>query len=242
MQATFLTINPRELNFSFYSLVAREPKLWLLYQPYKFWIQLKRIRRGAKPQEAFVSRDTEIVIDGYQGSANSFASNVFLQHQSQEIKIAHHMHSPAQIIRAVKYDLPVILVIREPEKAILSLASRWSYISVNSGLRSYINFYKKLRPFSNKLVISTFEQTTQDFDSIVEQLNIKHQTNFDLPCMNLANQKMKPPEANSKRKDWKKLKQLEFSSSENQNLLHQAVEVYQHFAEIAQKTRTANFQ
>ena len=191
LQTTSLVTQLRQLNFSFHSLVAREPQYWLLHQPYIWWAQFKKQHRGIHPQESLVGSHTELVIDGFQGSANSFATKAFKLCQTHPVTLAHHLHSPAQIIKAAQLNIPILLTIREPIGAVLSLTSRWSYVSLKQALQSYIAFYTKLEPYASHYVISTFEQTTQHLDLVVGRVNEKFGTHFDLIDVVKANTELR---------------------------------------------------
>lgn len=229
---------PRRLSFSFHSLVAREPAYWFLYQPYLWWAQIKRKEYDERPDECMVYPDTELIIDGFQGSANSFATDAFKESQTSYVKLAHHLHSPAHIIVGINQKVPVWLTIREPAATVISLTSRWSHISVSQGLQSYIGFYRKLYPYASNYVVSTFEQTTQHGDRIVEIINARFDTNFDSIDVNKVNEKLKfkhsNPEELAQRKPIKEAKKKELVSEKNVRLLAQANEIYRAFEEIAQ--------
>lgn len=225
---------PKQLYFDCRMLVATEPKFWMYYQLWIIRGQLKSLLRGINPRERVVSNDTQLVLDGFQGSANSFGTAAFQNSQTKPVKIAHHMHSPAQIIQAIEKNIPVLLFIREPKGAVISLASRWSYISVNSGLKSYINFYTKLEFYQSHYVVSTFDQTTNCFDTVIEKLNRKFDTNFDLIKMAQVTEKFLPSQEKRKqRKQIKQQKKQEFSYSENIKLLEEAQKIYQRYEAIA---------
>ena len=224
---------PKQLGFDCRMLAATEPKLWLYYQPWIIRGQLKWLLRGIDPRERVISDDTQLVLDGFQGSANGFGMHAFRNSQTKPVKIAHHMHSPTQIIQAIEKNIPVLLFIREPAGAVISLTSRWSYISVNSGLKSYINFYTKLLSYQSCYVVSTFEQTTSCFDVVIQQINHKFDTDFDLIDMTKATEKFKPSQV--KRKQTKQQKKQEFDYSENIRLLEQAKEIYQEYVTITRQ-------
>ena len=222
----------KKIIFAYRSLVAREPKLRLFYLPYILQNRRKLKLSGQDPRECSINEKTEIVIDGFQGSANSFATVVLKKSQTKPIHIAHHLHSPAQIIEATRKNIPLLLVIREPEKAILSLTSRWPYISVTQALKSYISFYSKLEPYASSCIVSTFEQTTQYFDCVVKKINTKFETNFDVVDMNQARQWI-PPQG--ERKNLKQEKKQELQQEVNINLLKQATKVYEKFKIFAEQ-------
>ena len=179
------------------------------------------------------------MIDGFQGSANSFATEAFKQSQTQYVKLAHHLHSPAQIIKAIEKDIPVLLTIREPEGTVLSLTSRWPYITVTQGLQSYIGFYAKLQDYAPHYVISTFKQTTQHLDCVVQKVNAKFGTHFDVVDVDIADAELKAkhsPESEVRRRALKQEKRKELAIEKNTFLLAQANELYQTFEGKAQHT------
>lgn len=232
--------NLRQLSFSLHSTVAKEPGLWLLYQPYIFWGQTKKKAKGIDPRESVVNKQTDLVIDGFQGSANSFATVAFKNMQEKSVRLAHHLHSPSQIIKAVKNDVPVLLTVREPEAAILSLTGRWDYISVTQALKSYIGFYDKLLPYTDRLVVSTFKQTTQELDEVIERINNKYDTQFDSVNIENVSKKSRKKvtetcEQKVLRQQTKMLKRKEFERVENRALLQKAQNIYEKFEKIALK-------
>lgn len=237
-----LLINkPRQLSFSFRSLVAREPKLWLFYQPYLAWSKIKLIAVGDDSEERMITSKTELVIDGFQGSANSFATVAFQMSQTRHVKLAHHLHAPIQILQAIELDIPVLLTIREPVGTVLSLVGRWPYISVTQGLKSYIGFYQKLEPHGSKYVVSPFEQTTQNLNEIIEILNHKFETQFDLVNMDRVKEaRSKVTESaaeKARRVAIKEQKKLELSEAKNSQLLSEAENLYQKFESNALKQK-----
>lgn len=230
----------RGLNFSFRSLVAREPSFWLLYQPYIIWNQKKKKANGVEPRESVVGSHTELVIDGFQGSANSFATIAFKQSQTKFVNLAHHLHSPVQIIQAIEKNIPVLLTIREPEGAVLSLTSRWSYVCVNSAIKSYIGFYSKLKAYTDGLIVSTFPQTTQQLDKVVVILNNRFGTNFDLVDVAKANVEAREkvnddPKVYVLKQNLKQHKKQELALEKNCRLLRDAQALHQEYAAIAKQ-------
>jgi hypothetical protein len=126
----------------------------------------------------WVSRATEIVIEGYPRSGNTFAVVAFRLAQGREIEIAHHLHAAAQIKRAARLDVPAIVLIREPSEAILSLVVRDPHASMRWALRSYIRFYSSIIPYLEKTVVAPFPTVTSDLASIIRMVNTRYGTAF----------------------------------------------------------------
>lgn len=227
---------PRRLSFSVRSRVSREPSLWLLYQPYLWWGQMKRRATGGTLWEGLLLPDTELVIDGFQGSANSFATVAFRRSQTRQVKLMHHRHAATLIIRAVEQDIPVLLTVREPVGTVLSVASRWPHIAPTQILHSYIGFYSKLEPYASRCVVSTLELTTCHLDRVVRAINDRFGTDFDLVDVAQANTKFKPTRNHMRTEPLKQEKRKELATPENTQLIEKAKAVYQKFEAIAQQT------
>ena len=91
-----------------------------------------------------VNRNTQLVIEGFPRSANTFAVGAFRKTQPIKLQIAHHMHVPAQILRAVHWKIPTIVLIRNPKDAVVSLVMYDRQISINQALQCYVSFYKAI--------------------------------------------------------------------------------------------------
>jgi len=238
LQSLSLIGQLRQISFSFRSLVAREPRLWIFYQPYLWWGQMKRrLDEPSSAKEGLLLPDTEIVIDGFQGSANSFATAAFKMSQTRPVKLMHHRHAPTMIIQALELGIPVVLTIREPEKAVISLTRRWPHVSVAQALRSYIGFYSKLEPYASQCIISTFALTTQHLDRVIQTVNTRFNTDFDLVNVNQANlaRLQNISEKTDKARTIKKIKMNELDNLEDSSLLASANSLYQRYEEISQK-------
>lgn len=156
-----------ELRFTLRAAVACHPPLY-------FPLQRLRPRR----RHLLVTRDTEIVIEGYPRSANTFAVAAFLLAQGRPVKIAHHLHVPAQVIRAVQWGIPTIVLIRTPEKAVLSLLVREPKMSAGRALRDYIAFYRTIAPYRERFVVAPFEEVISDFGRVIDRVNERFHTSF----------------------------------------------------------------
>ena len=126
----------------------------------------------------WVSRTTEIVIEGYPRSGNTFAVVAFRLAQGREIEIAHHLHAAAQLKRAARLGVPAIVLIREPSEAILSVVVRDPHASMRWALRSYIRFYSTVLPYLEKTVVAPFATVTSDLASIIRMVNQRYGTAF----------------------------------------------------------------
>src|ERR671920_2375520 len=127
-----------------------------------------------------VTPDTQLVIEGFPRSGNSFARRAFVSAQDESFdktRIAHHLHVPAQVVRAAQWQIPTLVVIRRPRDAVLSLVIR-DPISVDQALRYYISFYETAEKYRDAYVLGRFEEVTEDFGEVIRRINDRFGTVF----------------------------------------------------------------
>ena len=128
-----------------------------------------------------VDHNTDIVIEGFPRSANTFAVLAFQNAQNTKPVIAHHLHAQAQFILAKKYNVPSIAILREPIEAISSLINRDNNINVSQAVQRYIDFYRLVLQMKEDIVIAKFTTVVSDFSKIIAICNNKFNCDFELP-------------------------------------------------------------
>lgn len=189
-----------------------------------------------------VDERTDLLLDGFGGSANTFAYYAFVDRQPGEVRVAHHTHSPAQFREAVRLRVPPILLIRRPADATLSLLSRfyprdsrWTVVALRQLLRHYARFHASIRPFTPDLVVAAFDEVTTHFEDTIARLNVRFGTRFATSApeaqlergvfSKITNAKPHPERARRQAE----LREL-FEQTETAALLDAANEQYAHFA------------
>jgi hypothetical protein len=135
-------------------------------------------RKYPGPSPEVVGPDTELVIDGYTRSATTFAVYALQLSQPDPVRLAHHLHAPAQLIEASRRAIPTLVLIREPKGAILSQLTREPWVTVAGALVAYSRFYASLLPLRGRFVVGEFEDVTNDFAGVVRRLNTRFGTRF----------------------------------------------------------------
>jgi hypothetical protein len=124
------------------------------------------------------SRD-EIVIDGFPRSANSFSARAFL-FANPEVRMSHHMHAPANVLLAVRHQVPAIVVIRTPADAVLSEVIREPRKRLRRALTEWISYYSLVQRVVDHVVIGDFGVVTSDYGFVIAEVNRRFGTNFNL--------------------------------------------------------------
>jgi hypothetical protein len=146
---------------------------------YKLY-RLKRLFVGKPevPGREVVQPTTQLVIEGFPRSANTFSVWAFRQAQLEDVRVAHHFHYPAQVIRAAQWQIPALVLIREPSEAVTSLVMKDPKASLEQALRHYVSFYKSVARYRDACVFGLFEEVIEDYGAVIERVNSKFGTHF----------------------------------------------------------------
>ncbi len=239
----------RRVRHALKTRIDRHPGLYLAFS-----------RLRPRTRDLVVSPDTEIVIEGFPRSANTFAVAAFTLAQGRPVKIARHLHAPAQVIAGVRMGIPTLVLIRHPRDAVLSLLVRAPHLSVAQALRDYIHFYTALQPYLGRFVIGLFEEVTTDFGRVIERINAHYGTRFRpfepteenlrrvfalVEQMDRENtgrpvvQEATVARPSREREQWKQALAQTLAAPETQPLLEKAEGIYQTFREFALRSPRA---
>jgi hypothetical protein len=139
------------------------------------YLLLARVRHS----RGMATSETELVIDGFPRSGNTFAVVAFQLAQPAPTRVSHHIHSAANIIAAVNRGTPIVVTVREPQDAVLSCVIREPYVSIRQALNAYIAFYERLQPWHDRVVIASFSDVTTDMGSVIDRVNKRFGTTFN---------------------------------------------------------------
>lgn len=165
--------------------ISLHNKLLLDRFPVLYLGLLRLSRRCHWSREWIVGRDTEIVIEGFPRSGNSFALSAFKSANPQVKRIATHVHMASQVVRAAQLQVPCVMLIRQPLEAVCSLLA----LSVQLGdlpadtpdsslgerlarlFDYYRLFHQRTWPVREAVLPAPFEVVTQDFGHVIDALN-----------------------------------------------------------------------
>ncbi|HEU4529010.1 MAG TPA: hypothetical protein VFT80_13910 [Actinomycetota bacterium] len=154
------------VSYHLKTLVARYPTLAL---------PIQRLRGRGE----VLADDTEIVIESFPRCASSFAVAAFrLAQEPHASRIAHHTHTPAQVLAATRRRVPTLVLIRSPEDAVLSHVIHTPALTPAVSLRGYVRFHEPLLPHRSGFVVGMFEEVVGDFGAVIERVNHRFGTAF----------------------------------------------------------------
>jgi len=141
-----------------------------------------------------VSPGHDLVIEGFPRSATSFAVRAFMAANGwRDPRVATHVHSPAQVILAVRWGLPTLVCLREPEAAVVGwmayarqagqlppgLTRRRELAWVRAQTLRYARFHAALLPWQAGVLLARFDEVTGDFGAVLDRLNARFGCEFD---------------------------------------------------------------
>lgn len=145
--------------------------LWMKLGSFDFGLNLIDFYVRWKNKDIEITTSTtEIVIEGYPRSANTRMVAAIRLTCGRNVRIAHHVHGSAQILRGVRLSIPTVVLIRNPLAATVSLIVRDKNIAIRQALRDYVNFYKPILPIKDKIMVVGFEEIVNEIDSVIENI------------------------------------------------------------------------
>lgn len=149
----------------------------------RLYMPIERFKRSLNPafRDLPVSGRTELVIEGYPRSGNTFAAHAFQYAQGRTLSIANRCHAPAQVMEAVHRSIPCLLLIRQPvDSAISSFVYIDGKLTPEFLLHHYLKFYRTLDSLLDQVVVASFDQVKNDFGHVIFRLNSRYGTDYEL--------------------------------------------------------------
>lgn len=135
------------------------------------------IAKNRSEHAIFPNIDTELVLEAYQRSGNTFAYYIS-KTLVPGLKIAHHTHSVASLKMGVKLNKPIITIVRRPSDAVAS-ASLYKIKfgenprkSIRRSIEDYYTFHKYLQSISfEHIKILSFDELTESPSKFISMLS-----------------------------------------------------------------------
>ena len=140
------------------------------------------VRNSSEQRNNFLcNKNTDLCVEAYPSSANSFLCRI-LKYLNKDLRIGQHTHTIANIKLALKYNIPVITIIRDPLDAISSRAVRFNE-EIEKCIFEYIDFYEYVAAHLDDLVLLSFEKVINNTSKTLQA--IKEKTGLSFICNNL---------------------------------------------------------
>jgi hypothetical protein len=129
------------------------PLMWLRRTPFR---------------EKICRPDTDLLIEGYESSGNSWLFAGF-ESLHPELRIAHHLHKVAQLKLARRYRTTGVILFRDPSQAIASRIAAFN-CNLNIGVSEYLDFYNFALENVDLFSVYDFADVTADLGRVVNSI------------------------------------------------------------------------
>lgn len=113
---------------------------------------------------------TEITIDGFPRSANSYAWFAF-QVSNPSRGLSGHTHSSRALVRSVEAGIPAVLLLRDPGDCLPSYLQHQEGAAFASVARAFSRFHERLLPIADRLIVAPFPMVVEDFGCVIDRVN-----------------------------------------------------------------------
>lgn len=164
------------INFTIIFLI-RYIRFFLTSYPFIYFPVIKIFNRNVF---RLVSNKTDIVIEGYPRSGNTFLESMIYLRANRNIVIAHHTHVIAQIKRSLNLNKPILVTIRNPIDAISSLFNFYEKkIPIEILLSEYYKYYLFISRSIEKILIINFDHIN-DHENLTKKIIKKFKLDLNL--------------------------------------------------------------
>lgn len=143
-----------------------------------FYLYLKAKSIYTGEPHICVAKDTTLCVEGFQRSGNGYCEAI-LKYKNKDLEITHHAHAFANIKRSVQWNVPILVLVRNPIDCIASLITFDERLSDNIAIGNYIRYYRAVERYKDQILIIEFSQLTEAPDVIIEKVNQKYSMNLN---------------------------------------------------------------
>jgi len=159
-----------------------------LYRHNVFVFDLIQFITGQK----YYNPDADLCIDGFPRSANSFAVNL-VQTACPDLNIIHHVHSPVIIKKSIRDEIPIFVLVRNPEDAVTSEYIRAEYSrernqNIEWLIKRYVKYYEIVGAYIDDVFVVSFETVTQTPVAYLKNVFSKLDLNIERDYIEVVNE------------------------------------------------------
>jgi hypothetical protein len=96
------------------------------------------------------------------------------------VNLVSHWPTAAVVIKACKMRIPTVVLVRNPEDAVLSVVIQEGLpLTMEQQLRRYLAFYVPILPYHGNFLTVSFTDVVSDFGKVTRRINDRFATAFD---------------------------------------------------------------
>jgi len=97
-----------------------------------------------------------------------------------DVRLAHHHHVVAQVLRASNFRVPTVVILRAPIDCVVSRAAFWNTpVLIGAIFRQWIRFFRGVEKVRDHVLVVSFEAATRKPEEVIKAINIRFNTAFN---------------------------------------------------------------
>jgi hypothetical protein len=125
-----------------------------------------------------VDERTDLLVESFPRCASSFAlAAINLAQAPRVLRVAHHTHAPANVLRAIRLAVPALVLIRQPEGVVVSNMIRHPRRTPDDVLRGFLRFYEPILPHRRDVVFAAYDEVVGgEMAAVIRRVNARFGT------------------------------------------------------------------
>jgi len=141
-----------------------------------FFYRLLHRGRSAPRSRNLVEPASDLCIEAPSGSGNSFFVNGFLM-ANPGVRLAHHHHVAAQLLRGVALGVPTAVILRDPIDCVVSRCTGAPWL-IGPVFAQWIRFFTTAEALAPSLLLLSFASVTGNPGEAIERINRRFARSF----------------------------------------------------------------
>ncbi len=118
-----------------------------------------------------ITASTDLVVEGFPRAGNTFTVFALQNAADNRLRIASHVHHPAQVRHAVALGVPTVLVVREPVATLASYLVFGQHGRAPRVTEEYRDYHREVIPYLDGLMVCEFDEITTDLSAVIARIN-----------------------------------------------------------------------
>jgi hypothetical protein len=122
---------------------------------------------GWSKQGEVTTSETDLCIEGFQSSGNSFVFNII--RSTANINISHHCHTASSVKVSLNRGVETLILFRKPSSVILSAIVRFRF-NIRECIKNYVQFYRYIDEVSDHVLLVSFEEAIKNTEKFIDRV------------------------------------------------------------------------
>jgi len=97
-----------------------------------------------------------------------------------DVRVAHHHHVAAQVTMGVHFQVPTVVILRDPVACVVSRTAFWNTsVLIAPIFRQWIRFFRTVEQLQDRVLVAKFESVMRRQEEVINAINARFETTFN---------------------------------------------------------------